>query len=243
MTVDDDQLDQAEYLDVRLRAMSVAGRIECDLGIDSLRIAFATYFDAHGNPTGGRKTLPFRVTVEDWTPAAGSTPTTVVRAYARFAGSLAALARADERPSFELSVSLLPPERCEHPFLEQPVNDAQHAFDIAPQAWVTFTRTAERPPQAPVRQEIAQVFTAPGALGTESRQEMRCVAKVLGARLARREHQYDSPGVGRWTLMRIIDPGEAYFALDVTGGWGELFPVTMDLASRLFGQHLATVIG
>jgi hypothetical protein len=234
----------AEHLreiDQRLEQMSVARRLIMSLGFEPSTIELAIHREGDGSYTPERPALPFQFAVTTWqAQAADSRPTVVFQARAMISNHLS-VRLPMPTTHFDLALALLPKAGAEDIYYRDAVSDAVQAAADAPPAWVSLC-TSDAPHPA-VRAEIERVFHASGLAATTDRRPLTLHAKVIGHRLTRRNDRYAAPGSDQWTLFRIVDPGDAWLALNLMSGWGELFSCGPDPDSIRIAPSLAAAIG
>lgn len=67
-------------------------------------------------------------------------------------------------------------------------------------------------------------------------------AVVAGTALTRGEASYHTPGSGTWALLKCVEPGPLFLAIDTATGDAELFPRRGDSSSYLFALDLLRVV-
>jgi hypothetical protein len=227
-------------LDQRLDGLSVGRRLIASLGFEPHALEFAVYQPGAGY-TPRRPALPFQLEVAPWSDdddARGTSPSMLLRARALVSNVLDATL---PMPSTSFGLTLaLPPQEAEAIYYRDPVTDAQQAASEAPPAWLVLEPID--PPHPAVRAAVERIFVLPGTVAAGGQAPVTCTARVIGHRLTRHDNRYAYPGSGRWTLLRVVDPGDGWVALDLWGGWGEVFSAGRDDATTTFGLHLARAI-
>jgi hypothetical protein len=235
-----DRQEHLALLDRRLDALSVGRRLITSLGFDPRSVAFAVYAPGVGH-TPERPAVPFQFDIEPWSAehdARGESPSTRLRGRAAVSNVLNAML---PMPSTSFAFTLaLPPKEAELIYYRDPVADPQQAASEAPPAW--FAAGPLGPPHRVVRAEVERIFMLPGATAAEGQASVTFTGRVIGHRLTRRNDRYAEPGSGFWSLLRIVEPGDGWVALNLWEGWGEAFSAGRDEATTIFGQHLARAI-
>ena len=229
-----------EALDERLEKLSVGRRLIASLGMEPRMIAFAVHRPGSGY-TPERPALPFQFEVEphrDDDPD-GLPASRVLRGRAVVSNERNPLL---PMPTSTFAFTLaLPPAEAEEIYYRDPVTNPQEAASEAPPVWIAFGPTS--PPHPAVRAEVQRIFMVPGATTPPGQSQVTYTCRVIGHRLTRRNDRYVEPGSGTWTLLRLVEPGDGWAALDLAHGWGELFPAGLDQATTICGQHLARALG
>ena len=232
--------EHVALLDKRLDGLSVGRRLITSLGFDPRAVEFAVYTPGLGY-TPERPALPFQFEVEPWSKdddAHGASPSMLLRGRAAVSNVLNVML---PMPSTSFAFTLaLPPKEAEEIYYRDPVADAQEAASEAPPAWLALGPTS--PPHPAVRAEVERIFVLPGAASAGGQANVTYTARVIGHRLTRRNDRYAEPGSGPWTLLRVVEPGDGWAALNLWEGWGEIFSAGRDDATTIFGQHLARAI-
>lgn len=227
--------------DRRLDGLSVGRRLITSLGAHPRAIEFAVYRPEAGY-TPERSALPFQFVVEPWSTsedAQGTSHSVHLRGRANVSNALNVML---PMPSSSFVFTLaLPPMEAEELYYRDPVADAQQAASDAPPAWIAFESTS--PSHAAVRAEVQRIFMDPNTGIADGQSSVTCTARVVGHRLIRRNDRYSEPGGGASTLLRIVEPGDAWAALNLFEGWGEVFSAGHDEATANFGAHFARSIG
>ena len=232
--------EHVALLDARLDRLSVGRRCIASLGFDPQAVEFAIYRPGAGY-TPERPALPFQFEIAPWSKddeAGGAAPNMLLRGRAVVSNVHDVLL---PMPSTSFAFSLaLPPPAAEDLYYRDAVADAQQAASDAPPAWLALEPMS--PPHPAVRAEIARIFMSPGSSSAAGQASMTCTARVLGHRLTRRNDRYAAPGSGLWTLLRVVEPGDGWVAVNLWEGWGEVFSAGRDEATTLFAQHLARAL-
>ncbi|MCX5746528.1 MAG: hypothetical protein NT062_28965 [Proteobacteria bacterium] len=224
--------DHVALLDERLDRLSVGRRLVASLGFEPRSVELAIYKPG-GNDTAERPALPFQFEIEPWRKddgARGLAPSTLLRGRAVVGKSA----------TFEFTLALPPAEAAEI-YYRDPVMNAQQAASDAPPVWLALGPTSALHPA--VRAEVARIFMPPGAAVVSGQSKVTYTCRVIGHRVSRRNDRYVEPGSGRWTLLRLVEPGDGWAALDLSDGRGEFFSAGLDEATTTCGQHLARAIG
>ena len=231
--------EHVALLDERLDGLSVGRRLIASLGFEPAAIEFAVYKPGTGC-TPERPALSFQFEVAPWSDDDGARggPSMLLRARAVVSNVLDVMS---PMPSTSFGLTLaLPPRDAEHIYYRDPVADARQAASDAPPAWLALD--PKSPPHAAVRAEVERIFMLPGTASAGGQAHVTYTARVIGHRLTRRNDRYANPGSGRWTLLRVVEPGDGWVALDLWEGRGEAFSAGRDDATTTFGLHLARAI-
>jgi hypothetical protein len=231
--------EHVALLDKRLEALSVGRRLIASLGVEPRAIEFAVYEPRTGY-TPERPALPFQFEVPPWShdDDARGGPSMLLRARAAVSNVLNAML---PMPSTSFGLTLaLPPTEAEDIYYRDAVADAEQAALEAPPAWLALDPIS--PPHLAVRAEIERIFMLPGTASAGGQANVTYTARVIGHRLDRRNDRYAYPGSGPWTLLRVVEPGDGWVALNLWEGWGETFSAGRDDATTTFGSHLARAI-
>ena len=235
-----DTQEHVALVDERLDGLSVGRRLIRSLGFDPRSIELAVYQPGIGY-TPERPAIPFQFEIEPWKGedgARGNSPSTLLRGRAAVSNVLSAML---PMPSTSFAFTLaLPPKEAEEIYYRDPVADARQAAADAPPAWLAIGPLTA--PHPAVRAEVERIFMTPGRTSPAGQADVTFTGRVMGHRLTRRNDRYAEPGTGPWSLVRVIDPGDGWIALDLFEGWGEFFSAGRDDATTTFGQHLARAI-
>lgn len=220
------------HLDQRLEAMSVGRRLVSSLGYDPEAIELAVHAPGQGY-TAERPALPFELSVQ---PGPGAetemrAPGVVLRGEAQVSNHLHPLLPMPNA-TFGLELALMPQAQSED-LLRDPVHDAQEAARDAPPIWV---RVIAGMRHRSMHSELQRIFGG-ADVGAQVR-ALVFTARIMGHRMTRTPDRYRAPGTGSWTVLRVIDPSDAWLALDLTSGWGEWFSCGIDDRSRQMGSVL-----
>lgn len=209
-------------IDHRLEELSVAQRLVRSLNFAPAGLEFAVH------PDGNRASLPFRLTVA---PSSGDSEERVGRYVASVSNTLNPLL---PEPSSCFGLALvLPPFGAEELYYQDPVANPQQAADDAPPTWIVLEPIGDSHPS--VQAEVLRIFGAP-LEPLAAREATTLTARVIGHRLARSSNRYAHPGSGTWTLLRVVDPCDAWLGLDLGNGWGEVFAAGPGADARAFAD-------
>ncbi len=91
---------------------------------------------------------------------------------------------------------------------------------------IVIARNRGMPPSTSGRAAIAKAWNLAGASPKEPYAPVVIDAEVLAHRVTRRERPaaFVEPGVGTWTLFRVVAPADGFIAIDWKNGVGEVMP-------------------
>ena len=220
--VSSEQKNPSESFLARLDGMSSARHMLKRQPADPAQMVFALLLDPDQKIAAGpRETAGFRFRTQPWTEGTPGQPNELV--------SLAATLTADDARLFVMAVRLT--DKKADLSQVNPLIDAGSGVSGSEsvqldKVQVMVVRKQQDAPSKTGRLLAAKLWNLVGESINVAYAPAVLEGVVLGTRLKRNTSppSFSEPGRGTWTLFRIVDPGEAYLALDWEAGLGEFFP-------------------